>query len=217
MTTPDADSAAGALINDAGTPGSKPAAPSAHPTEPAIPTKSKSHNIHVSPAVLDAARKDGDELLRDLRTSLGGLTQAEAEERARTTGPNEVAQERKQGWPIRLLKIIRNPLVILLTTLSAISFAYRRRARRHRDGDDGGAERGTPLLAGSPGGRRRREAQGHDPRDRHGRSGRRGEGDTAARPGARRHHQAVRRRHDSRRRAAAVLERPLREPRQPHR
>jgi hypothetical protein len=30
-----------------------------------------------------------------------------------------VAQERKQGWPIRLLKIIRNPLVILLTILSA--------------------------------------------------------------------------------------------------
>ena len=52
-----------------------------------------------------------------------GLTQTEAEERARTTGPNEVAQERRQGWPIRLLKIIRNPLVILLATLSAISFA----------------------------------------------------------------------------------------------
>ena len=52
-----------------------------------------------------------------------GLTQTEAEERARTTGPNEVAQERRQGWFIRLLKIIRNPLVILLATLSAISFA----------------------------------------------------------------------------------------------
>jgi len=34
-----------------------------------------------------------------------------------------VAQERRQGWPIRLLKIIRNPLVILLATLSAVSFA----------------------------------------------------------------------------------------------
>ena len=40
----------------------------------------------------------------------------------RTTGPNEVAQQRKQGWLIRALKIIRNPLVILLTTLSAISY-----------------------------------------------------------------------------------------------
>ena len=57
-------------------------------------------------------------------------------------------------------------------------FSYWRRARRLGDGRDGGAECGTPLLAGSPGGRRRREAQGHDPRDRHGGSGRRGEGDT---------------------------------------
>jgi Mg2+-importing ATPase len=80
-------------------------------------------NIHVSPAVLDAARTDGDELLLQLRTDRGGLTEAEAGERARTTGPNEVAQEKPQGWPVRLLRIIRNPLVILLATLSAISFA----------------------------------------------------------------------------------------------
>ena len=82
----------------------------------------KNQNIRVSPAVLDAARKNNEELLPDLRTSLGGLTEAEAEERERTTGPNEVAQEKKQGWPVRVLKIIRNPLVILLTTLSAVSF-----------------------------------------------------------------------------------------------
>ena len=122
MTTPDADNKSGATVVDAGTPGFKPPAPSAHPTEPSISTKSKKQNIRVSPAVLDAARKDCEQLLRDLRTSPGGLTEADAEERARTTGPNEVAQERKQGWPVRLLKIIRNPLVILLTILSAVSF-----------------------------------------------------------------------------------------------
>ncbi len=72
------------------------------PRDPPISTKAKPHNIQVSPAVLDAARKDGEELLRDLQTALGGLTQAQAEERARTTGPNEIAQERKQGWPVRL-------------------------------------------------------------------------------------------------------------------
>ena len=121
MTTPNADNATGALVA-AGTADSKLAPPSASPNERPILTKTKSQNIRVSPAVLDAARKDGEELLRDLRTSLNGLTQAEAEERARTTGPNEIAQERKQGWPIRVLKIIRNPLVILLSTLSAISF-----------------------------------------------------------------------------------------------
>src|ERR1017187_5923491 len=68
-------------------------------------------NIRVSQAVLDAAMKEGDALLQSLRTAIGGLTQVEAEERARTTGQNEVAQERQQGWPVRLLKIVRNPLV----------------------------------------------------------------------------------------------------------
>jgi len=121
MTTPDADGTGKALYKGGGT--SSVEGPSAHPYDPRISTKAKSHNIQVSPAVLDAARKDGEELLRDLRTSLGGLTQAEAEERARSAGPNEVAQERRQSWPVRLLKIIRNPLVILLTILSAVSFA----------------------------------------------------------------------------------------------
>ena len=105
MPTPEVDSAAKALVTGAGT------------------AKTKNQNIQVSPAVLDAARKDGEELLQSLRTTAQGLTQTEAEGRARAVGPNEVAQERKQGWPLRLLKIIRNPLVILLATLSAISFA----------------------------------------------------------------------------------------------
>ena len=93
----------------------------AHQQQP-LAAKSKHQNIHVAAAVVDAARKDGDALLRDLRTSLTGLTQADAEERSRAEGPNEIAQARKQGWPIRLLRIMRNPLVILLSTLSAVSF-----------------------------------------------------------------------------------------------
>src|SRR6202022_4466336 len=107
MTTPGADSAA--LAGGAATAASKVAGPPLRPPEPSIPTKAKSKNIQVSPAVLDAARKSGEELLRALGTAPGGLTQAEAEERARATGPNEVAQEKPQGWPVRLLKIIRNP------------------------------------------------------------------------------------------------------------
>src|ERR1035437_4323908 len=83
----------------------------------------KSQAIHLSPAVLDAAAKDSEALLQSLKTSPRGLTQTEAEQRARTTGPNEVAQERRQSSFTRLLKIIRNPLVILLVALSSISFA----------------------------------------------------------------------------------------------
>jgi Mg2+-importing ATPase len=94
----------------------------AHPDVPPSPLEAKAQNIRVSPAVLDAAAKGADELLRSLRTAVEGLTQTEAEQRARTTGPNEVAKEHRQGWPVRLLKIIRNPLVILLATLSAVSF-----------------------------------------------------------------------------------------------
>jgi P-type Mg2+ transporter len=122
MTTPDSDSRAEASVNADGTVGSSLAAAPACPDEPRVRTKTKNQNISVSPAVLDAARTEGEELLRSLRTTPGGLTQTEAEERAHTTGPNEVAQERRQGWPTRLLKIIRNPLVILLATLSAVSF-----------------------------------------------------------------------------------------------
>ena len=84
---------------------------------------SKGKNIQVSPAVVEAAQMTGEDLLVKLQTVPGGLTQAAAEERARTVGPNEVAQEKPQTWPIRLLKIVRNPLVILLATLSAVSFA----------------------------------------------------------------------------------------------
>jgi len=88
-----------------------------------IPKQAKDNKICVSPAVLSAASKDEEDLFQSLRTSPEGLTQSEAEQRARTDGPNEVSPEHRQGWVLRLLKIIRNPLVILLSALSTISFA----------------------------------------------------------------------------------------------
>ena len=93
------------------------------PAGPSTPKPSKAKKIHMSPAVLDAARMDGEELLRKLGTGPGGLPQAAADERLRTVGPNEIAQEKPQSWPVRLLRIALNPLVILLTALAAISFA----------------------------------------------------------------------------------------------
>ena len=118
----DADTTAEALINGAGVSGTGVAQPPALPHEPRIHTKTNPHSIHVSTAVLDAAAKDCEELFRSLRTSPAGLTQTEAEQRARTTGPIEVAQERRQGWFGRLLKMLRNPLVVLLVTLATVSF-----------------------------------------------------------------------------------------------
>ena len=121
MTTPDIGSTALAGGGDGA--GSRVAELPLRPVEPSIPKKAKNKRIQVSPVVLDAARKGSEELLRQLRTAASGLTQSEAESRARSTGPNEVAQEKPQGWPVRLLKIIVNPLVILLTVLSGVSFA----------------------------------------------------------------------------------------------
>ena len=123
MTLPNADSWTKAVVAAPGKPGNPAAEPPALPHDPAISAKAKNVKIQVSSAVLEAARKDSEAVLQSLRTSAGGLTQTEAEERARATGPNEVGQERRQGWFIRLLKIIRNPLVILLTTLSAVSYS----------------------------------------------------------------------------------------------
>ena len=83
----------------------------------------KGKTIQVSPAILEAARKSTEEVLKQLQTSVAGLSEAEGEQRASRFGPNEVAQEKPQVWPVRLLKIMRNPLVILLGALSGISFA----------------------------------------------------------------------------------------------
>lgn len=122
MTTPGTDTSAATLVKN-GRDGERGVGePPVPAVAPAISTKPKAPAISVSPAVLDAARKDGEELLKSLQTTPAGLTQKDAEARVRQTGPNEVAQEQRTGWPIRLLKIIRNPLVILLATLSAISF-----------------------------------------------------------------------------------------------
>jgi Mg2+-importing ATPase len=123
MTTPDPNDAGEKPSTEANS-GTTSAAKTLPPADASpIPAKAKEHNIRVSPAVLDAAVKDGDALLQSLHTTPEGLTQAEAEQRARTAGPNEVAQERRRGWFMRLLIILRNPLVILLAALSSISFA----------------------------------------------------------------------------------------------
>ena len=78
MTVPDTDRAADASAGKPGPAGVTTAATSQPPGKPVIPAKifakAKQSNIHVSPAVLDAAARDGDELLRSLHTAPEGLT-----------------------------------------------------------------------------------------------------------------------------------------------
>jgi Mg2+-importing ATPase len=72
--------------------------------------------------LLDAATKNADEVLNRLKTNLYGLTDEEAAERLEVLGPNEVTQERQQGWLQRFYRAALNPLVILLSVLAIISF-----------------------------------------------------------------------------------------------
>lgn len=123
MPENESKNASGGAVGGAALSGSTLQEPSICLKDPLISAKEKSQKIRVSAEVLDAARMDGEALLANLRTSLAGLTEAQAEDQLSAIGPNEIAQERKHGWIVRILKIIRNPLVILLSTLSAISYA----------------------------------------------------------------------------------------------
>ena len=61
--------------------------------------------------------------LRQCASVSDGLTSAEAEARLAQYGANEVAAQRPLRWPTRLLRAVRNPLVILLSVLATISLA----------------------------------------------------------------------------------------------
>jgi len=71
----------------------------------------------------DAATGEIAEVLQRLNSSPAGLSEAEAAERLQGFGPNEVAQEEKHGWLLRLWVAVRNPLVVLLAVIAAVSFA----------------------------------------------------------------------------------------------
>jgi P-type Mg2+ transporter len=86
-------------------------------------TVTKSTNSLRTDLVQEMTRKDAREVLEFLKTSAAGLTEEEAAARLEEYGPNEVGREKKQSWIGRLYLAARNPLVILLTILAAVSFA----------------------------------------------------------------------------------------------
>jgi len=59
--------------------------------------------------------------LAQLETGQAGLSELEAERRRRHYGPNEIPQQGTASWPMQLLASVRNPLVLLLTALAALS------------------------------------------------------------------------------------------------
>ena len=86
-------------------------------------TKPAYHSIHFSPILAEVATLETSEVFSRLKTSPEGLSEDEAASRWAQVGPNVVAASRHQSWPWRLFNATRNPLVILLSVLAAISFA----------------------------------------------------------------------------------------------
>ncbi len=95
-------------------------------TTPNLPQHSgnlpSGNEAHFSEQLLESARKDNDAVLKELGSSLSGLSVAEANARVKRYGLNEIAREKPQSPLMRLLDNVKNPLVILLTALCVLSY-----------------------------------------------------------------------------------------------
>ena len=77
---------------------------------------------HFSDELMEKARAETGTVLTELNSQLEGLSEAEAADRLKQYGSNEIAREKRQTTLMRLLDNIKNPLVILLTALGVLSF-----------------------------------------------------------------------------------------------
>src|SRR5450759_2002879 len=80
------------------------------------------NGAHSSDELLEKARADADTVLKELGSQPGGLSAAEADSRLKQVGTNEIAREKHQSALMRLLSNIKNPLVLLLLALAALSY-----------------------------------------------------------------------------------------------
>ena len=87
-----------------------------------LPILAHGNSPQISKKLVDSARTEITTVLGQLNTTPKGLSQAEAEARIEQYGPNEVAREKHRTWLMRLWDNIKNPLVILLIILGAISY-----------------------------------------------------------------------------------------------
>ena len=85
-------------------------------------TSNNATHPNISAQLLETARKKQDAILQELESQLSGLSAAQADERVKRYGLNEIAREKRQSPLMRLLDNIRNPLVILLTGLGILSY-----------------------------------------------------------------------------------------------
>ncbi|HEY5892547.1 MAG TPA: magnesium-translocating P-type ATPase [Chthoniobacterales bacterium] len=92
-------------------------------TPPASSAKRADKSIHFSPVLAEVARLEVSEVFSRMKTTPEGLSEEDATSRLAEVGPNVVAASNHRGWPWRLLRAMRNPLVVLLAVLAIISFA----------------------------------------------------------------------------------------------
>jgi Mg2+-importing ATPase len=85
--------------------------------------KDNTTSLRVSRQLFEAAKSDASVVLKSLDATIEGLNEEEVQRRLDQYGPNEVAQENGHNWLYRLMKMIINPLVILLSVLAILSFA----------------------------------------------------------------------------------------------
>ena len=78
--------------------------------------------VQDSAQLLEDARGDTETVLKALGSQLGGLREAEAASRLKQFGMNEIARETRQSAVMRLVSNVKNPLVLLLLALGALSF-----------------------------------------------------------------------------------------------
>jgi Mg2+-importing ATPase len=72
---------------------------------------------------LDTVRLDPAGVYAQLKTRPEGLTPDEAAVRLAEHGPNVLAKDKRPGFPMLLWHAVRNPLVVLLAVLAAVSLA----------------------------------------------------------------------------------------------
>jgi Mg2+-importing ATPase len=85
-------------------------------------TQTSRQGMRVSERLADAGRREIAGVLASLQTAESGLAGRVAAERLAECGPNTIAGEKTHGALRRLLRTTRNPLVVLLAILAAISF-----------------------------------------------------------------------------------------------
>ena len=88
-----------------------------HPTLAAIPSPPPlpAENL------LQSAREENAALLERLNTTPEGLSELQSDLRLKRLGPNQIAHEKPISWIVQLLNTFKNPLVILLASLAALS------------------------------------------------------------------------------------------------